>query len=125
MRYILIGNGSQQKEIIMAAEKKTTVNYTDAQIAQMTEMYAELGNEGLEDIATALNKSVRSIRSKLVREGIYQAAPKKTAAKKDMGPTKKELLNQLEEIVGFDVTPLQGSTKEGLMSLIAFAQKVA
>jgi hypothetical protein len=109
----------------MAAEKKTTVNYTDAQIAQMTEMYAELGNEGLEDIATALNKSVRSIRSKLVREGIYQAAPKKTAAKKDMGPTKKELLNQLEEIVGFDVTPLQGSTKEGLMSLIAFAQKVA
>lgn len=109
----------------MAAEKKTTVNYTDAQIAQMTQMYAELGNEGLEDIATALNKSVRSIRSKLVREGIYQAAPKKTAAKKDMGPTKKELLNQLEEIVGFDVTPLQGSTKEGLMSLIAFAQKVA
>lgn len=106
-------------------EKKATVNYTEAQIAQMIEMYAEHGNEGLEDIATALSKSVRSVRSKLVREGVYQAAPKKTAEKKDMGPSKKELLNQLEDLVGFDVTPLQGATKEGLVSLISFAKKVA
>lgn len=109
----------------MAEAKKVTVNYTDAQVSQVVEMYAELGNDGLEEIAAAVGKSVRSVRSKLVREGVYQATPKKPAAKKDMGPTKKELLNQLEEIVGFDVTPLQGSTKEGLMSLIAFAQKVA
>ena len=106
-------------------EKKATVNYTDAQIAQMIEMYAEHGNEGLEAIATAIGKSVRSVRSKLVREGLYQAAPKKSAEKKDMGPSKKDLLNQLEDLVGFDVTPLQGATKEGLLNLISFAKKVA
>jgi hypothetical protein len=85
-------------------------------------MYAELGKEGMEQIATALGKSERSVRSKLVREGVYVAAPKTTAVRKDMGPSKKDLLNQLESIVGFDVTPLQGATKEGLQSLIAYAQ---
>ena len=103
-------------------KKTTTVNYTDAQIATMSEMYLELGNEGLDEIAQRLGKTVRSVRSKLVREGLYQAAPKKTAAKKDMGPSKKELLNELEAVVGFDVTPLQGATKEGIMRLIEFAQ---
>lgn len=108
------------------ADAKKTVNYTDAQIAQMLEMYAEHGNEGLEDIATALGKTVRSVRSKLVREGAYVASPKATKTPKDNGPTKKELLNDLEAIVGFDVTPLQGATKEGIMRLIDFAQsKVA
>lgn len=103
------------------AEAKKTVNYTDAQIEQMNSMYAELGNEGLEQIAEALGKTVRSVRSKLVREGVYQASPKKTAVKKDMGPSKKELLNELEAVVGFDVTPLQGATKEGIQRLIEFA----
>jgi hypothetical protein len=106
---------------MIMADTKKTVNYTDAQIATMTEMYAELGNEGLEEISNAIGKTERSIRSKLVREGLYQAAPKKVAAKKDMGPSKKELLNQLEAVVGFDVTPLQGATKEGIQLLIEFA----
>lgn len=99
-----------------------TVNYTDEQLATLKSMYAELGNEGMEQIATALGKSERSVRSKLVREGVYVATPKSTAVRKDMGPSKKDLLNQLEGIVGFDVTPLQGATKEGLQSLIAYAQ---
>lgn len=99
-----------------------TVNYTDAQLDTLRSMYAELGNEGMEQIASALGKSERSVRSKLVREGVYVAAPKTTAVRKDMGPSKKDLLNQLESIVGFDVTPLQGATKEGLQSLIAYAQ---
>lgn len=107
------------------SEAKKTVNYTADQIETITSMYAELGNDGLEQIAETVNKSVRSVRSKLVREGVYTASPKKTAAKKDAGPTKKELLNQLEEILGFDVTPLQGSTKAGIESLIEYAQSNA
>jgi hypothetical protein len=99
-----------------------TVNYTDDQLDTLRSMYAELGNEGMEQIATALGKSERSVRSKLVREGVYVATPKTTTVRKDMGPSKKDLLNQLESIVGFDVTPLQGATKEGLQSLIAYAQ---
>jgi|TARA_Y100000389_G_C17382636_1_gene475224 hypothetical protein len=107
----------------MATSK--TANYTTAQVEQIVSMYADLGNEGLQDISDAVGKSVRSVRSKLVREGVYVATPKAAAPKRDQGPTKKELLNQLEEMVGFDVTPLSGSTKEGLQSLIAFASKVA
>lgn len=105
------------------AEAKTA-NYTAAQVAQLLEMYAEVGNEGLEQIATTLSKSVRSVRSKLVREGAYVAAPKATKTAKVEGPSKKELLNQLEELIGFDVTPLQGATKAGIEALIDFAQAV-
>ena len=36
----------------------------------------------------------------------------------------KELLNELEQVCGFDVTPLSGATKEGLLSLISFAKKM-
>jgi hypothetical protein len=106
------------------AEVKTTktANYTDEMIARMTEMYAELGNEGMETIAEAMGRSVRSVRSKLVREGIYVATPKVAKAPKDLGPSKKELLNELEALVGFDVTPLTGATKEGIGSLIAFVR---
>lgn len=98
-----------------------TVNYTKEQLDTLKSMYGELGNEGLDQIAETLGKSTRSVRSKLVREGVYVATPK-VATKKDTGPTKKELLNQLEDMLGFDVTPLQGATKEGIQSLIAYAQ---
>ena len=111
------------REVHMATN--TTVNYTDAQVATITEMYSELGNEGLEDIAAAVSKSVRSVRSKLVREGVYVATPKAEAAPKDQGPSKKELLNDLEAIVGFDVTGFTGATKPALTSLIAKLQAAA
>jgi len=104
------------------AEVKKTTNYTDMQVAKIREMYTELGNEGIETIAASVGKSVRSVRSKLVREGVYVASPKKTAVAKDTGPSKKELLNQLEALVGFNVASLQGSTKEGLASLLEFAK---
>ena len=104
----------------MATSK--TANYTADQIETMTDLYMEHGNEGLELIAEALGKSVRSVRSKLVREGVYVATPKAAAVKKDTGPTKKELLNELESVIGFDVTPLQGSTKAGIEALIAYAK---
>ena len=99
-----------------------TANYTPEQVQSVVDQYKQLGNAGLEDIAASVDKSVRSVRSKLVREGVYVATPKPVAAKKDTGPTKKELLNELENLVGFSVTSLQGSTKEGLLSLIAFAK---
>ncbi len=95
-----------------------TVNYTDDQVSKVVEMYAELGNDGLEAIAEAVEKSVRSVRSKLVREGVYVAAPRAKAARKDMGPSKKELLNDLETIVGFDVTGFSGATKPAIQELI-------
>ena len=69
------------------------------------------------DIAASIEKSVRSVRSKLVREGVYVAKPK-AASQKVMGPTKKELLNDLEA-TGFDVQGFEGATKDAIARLIA------
>ena len=65
-----------------------------------------------------VTRSVRSVRSKLVREGVYIAPPKATAAKRDNGPTKKELLNQLEELAPFPVDGFVGATKDAIKLLI-------
>ena len=101
----------------MATTTKTA-NYTQDQVNTVCEMYAEMGNEGLESIAEAVGKSVRSVRSKLVREGVYVATPKAKAAPRDTGPSKKELLNELEGILGFDVTGFSGATKPAIAELI-------
>ena len=107
----------------MADTKTSKVNYTEAMVEQMIQMYAELGNEGLDTIAETIGKPVRSVRSKLVREGVYVAAPEKPKAKKEEGPTKKELLNQLESLVAFDVSGLMGATKEAIAHVIALAEQ--
>ena len=61
-----------------------TPNYTSAQTAQITEAYQS--GQDINEIATAIGKSVRSVRSKLVREGVY-VAKEKVASKKVQGPT--------------------------------------
>ena len=93
-------------------------NYTDDQVQSITEMYNELGNDGLDQIAESVSKTVRSIRAKLVREGVY-VAPLKSATRKD-GPTKKELLRALEVNIGedIDVTNFMGATKQGIQYLV-------
>ena len=76
----------------------TKVNYTDEMTARAVEMYNELGNDGVDAIAEELGRTVRSVRSKLVREGVYVAPVKATKAPVDTGPTKKELLNDLRQL---------------------------
>jgi hypothetical protein len=85
-------------------------------VDSMIEMYNDLGNDGLDDIAETLGKTVRSVRSKLVREGVYVASPKKTAMKQD-GPSKKEILRDIEA-EGFDVSGFEGATKAALTRLM-------
>jgi hypothetical protein len=109
------------KENAMADTKTKTENYTAAMVERMLEMYAELGNDGIEDIASAIGRPVRSVRSKLVREGVYVAATKAPKTPKAEGPTKKELLNQLETLVDFPVDGLTGATKEAVESVIRMA----
>ena len=72
----------------------------------------------LDAIADEIGKSVRSVRSKLVREGVYVAKPKTPSQKRDE-PTKKELLNQLETIAPFEVTGFMGATKSAISDLIS------
>jgi len=101
------------------ADVAKKVNYTDTDMSVLTNMYGELGNEGLDRIAATLNKTVRSVRAKLVREGLYVAPEKGAAKAKKEGPTKKELLLDLEKVAPFPVDGFMGATKEAIGHLIA------
>jgi hypothetical protein len=101
------------------AEVAKKVNYSATDMSVLTNMYGELGNDGLDRIAGTLNKTVRSVRAKLVREGLYVAPEKGSAKAKKEGPTKKELLNDLEKVAPFPVDGLVGATKEAISHLIA------
>lgn len=94
----------------------TATNYTEAQVEQLHSLYAELGSAGLESIAENLGKTVRSVRAKLVRDGLY-VAPEKSATAKSTGPSKKEILRNFET-AGFDPTGLEGATKEALVRIL-------
>jgi len=96
------------------------VNYTPEMTAQIVDDYQ--AGVTVEDIASAIDKSVRSVRSKLVREGVYVAQPKAKARKADE-PTKKELLNHLEALAPFGVTGFMGATKEAINELISHFEK--
>ena len=92
-------------------------NYTPEMTATLVEEYQN--GSTIEDIAASMDKSIRSVRSKLVREGVYVATPK-AKSNKVMGPTKKELLRVLEN-TGFDVSGFEGATKDAINRLIAIA----
>ena len=69
------------------------------------------------EIAASVEKSVRSVRSKLVREGVY-VAKAKPVAKRDSGPSKKEVVLELENDFGFDATGLEGATKDAIVRIM-------
>ena len=91
-------------------------NYT----AEMTALVVDQYQNGtpIEDISEMVTRSVRSVRSKLVREGVYIAPVKAVGAKRDNGPTKKELLTQLEAVAPFPVDGFVGATKDAIKLLI-------
>ena len=95
-------------------------NYTASMTAQIIDDYQ--ANKSVEEIAISIGKSVRSVRSKLVREGVYIAQEKKTSRKSDE-PTKKELLKTLDGLVDFPTVGLLGATKVSIMDLITAFEK--
>jgi len=95
-----------------------TPNYTDEMTASVIEQYSN--GVDLEAIAESAGKTVRSVRSKLVREGVYVAQPKQTTAKRE-GPTKKELLRDIET-AGVDASGFEGATKDALTRLLSIVQ---
>ena len=99
---------------IMGDDTMSKVNYTEELTTKIVADY-EAGLP-VEDIALSVDRSVRSIRSKLVREGVYKAA-EKTPAKK-VGPSKKELLIELEGFAPFEVDGFSGATKTAISTLI-------
>ena len=72
---------TQKKGNSVMAETAKNINYSDEMTAKVIEDYTN-GVE-LETIADTVGKTVRSVRSKLVREGVYVAKPKTPSAKKN------------------------------------------
>ena len=98
-------------------------NYTAEMTAQIISDYQN--GTSVADIAEAIGKSVRSVRSKLVREKdengarIYIPAEKPVSVKVT-GPSKKVLLNDLEKLdPNFPVNGMKGATKEAIEYLVA------
>jgi hypothetical protein len=94
------------------------VNYTADMVDTAKTFYGENGNEGMAELATLLGRSVRSVRAKLVREGVYVADVKPEPKAKDDGPTKAELLEAIEA-AGFDADGLRGATSAALARVLA------
>ena len=92
-----------------------STNYTPELTAEIVSHYT-VEKMAVEDIAKIVGKSVRSVRSKLVREGVYIAKPKPVARRVD-GPTKKEILRLLEDST-FDSKGFEGATKDALTRLL-------
>ena len=114
---ILILSTTQKKGKSDMSETATkTVNYTEELTAKVISDYQD--GIDLDAIANDIGKSVRSVRSKLVREGVYVVQPKSASAKTSDGPTKKELLNKLESIAPFEINGFMGATKSALADLL-------
>ena len=96
----------------MAEARK--VNYSPELTGQIVSAYQ--AGTAVEEIAETIGKSVRSVRSKLVREGVY-VAKEKVATRKVEGPTKKEILRNLDA-TGFDTKGFEGATKDALTRLL-------
>ena len=93
-------------------------NYTDEMTASVMEQYSN--GIDLDTIADSVGKTIRSVRSKLVREGVYTAQPKPLPGQR-AGPTKKELLREIEA-TGMDVCGFEGATKDALTRLLGIVQ---
>ena len=101
--------------IIGKQKPMSKINYTPEMVETAIKAYK--ADVPLETIAFELDRSVRSVRSKLVREGVYIAKQKPIAIKRNV-PTKKELLRNLEIVAPFAVTGFENATKDALQSLI-------
>lgn len=94
------------------------VNYSDEMVAEMVFHYeANPTPETVAELAKTFEKSTRSIVAKLVREGVYKAAPRvaKTGA-----PVirKADLVAQIQSAVGAELPTLEKASKADLQLLL-------
>ena len=94
-----------------------SVNYTEEQVCHMVEAYKEKPERAtVEMLAEDLNKSIKSIIGKLSREGVYKKTVYKTKAGEDP-VTKKELVENLSELVGIKYELIAGLEKSPTIDL--------
>lgn len=107
----------------MASEK--TVNYTEAQTAELVEGYKASPTEAtVKAFAEAFGKTTRSVVAKLSREGVYVAKDKaKTeGAAKATTTTKADLVKRVEAALDLEagvLESLEKGSKNALEVLVA------
>jgi hypothetical protein len=100
-------------------EVTRTPNYTDEMVNAMVADYQDNPTKDtVEKLASEFNKSTRSIVAKLVREGVYVAAPRVT---KTGAPVvrKSEIVAQIQDALGVEFTTLEKASKADLERLLA------
>ena len=99
-------------------EMANAKNYTDEMVAQMTEQYqANPTRETVDELASTLGKTTRSIIAKLSREGVYIAQPRTTKTGEPV-VAKAELVSQIEEHFGIELPTLVKAGKQDLQRLV-------
>mgnify|MGYP004000514111 FL=1 len=94
-------------------------NYTDEMVEAMVADYQDNPTKDtVTKLASEFNKSTRSIVAKLVREGVYIAAPRVT---KTGAPVirKSEIVAQIQDALGVEFSTLEKASKADLERLLA------
>ena len=94
-------------------------NYTDEMVEAMVADYQDNPTKDtVTTLASEFNKSTRSIVAKLVREGVYIAAPRVT---KTGAPVirKSEIVAQIQDALGVEFSTLEKASKADLERLLA------
>ena len=99
-------------------EVTKAANYTDEMVDAMVADYQDSpSKDTVAKLAKEFNKSTRSIVAKLVREGVYVAAPRVTKAGAPV-VRKSELVAQVQELLGVEMPTLEKASKQDLESLL-------
>ena len=99
-------------------EVTRTPNYTDAMVDSMVADYQDNPTKDtVAKLASEFNKTTRSIVAKLVREGVYVAAPRVT---KTGAPVirKSEIVSQIQDALGVELATLEKASKADLEKLL-------
>ena len=94
-----------------------SVNYTQDQVERMVNLYRiSPTRETVENLAEEMDKSIKSIIGKLSREGVYEKTVYKTKTGEDP-VTKKELVEELSELIGIEYSMISGLEKSPKIDL--------
>ena len=108
----------------------TDTVYTETVVANLVARYTDVAEKDydartavVKELADELKQSVASVRSKLVREGVYVA---KVAAKSaTSGKTKEDYVKALEAISGETLTSFSKATKKDLEAFWGYIVKAS
>ena len=100
-------------------EATRTPNYTEEMVDAMVADYqANPTKDTVAKLSAEFGKTTRSIVAKLVREGVYVAAPRVT---KTGAPVirKSEIVAQIQDVLGIEIPTLEKASKADLENLLS------